>query len=176
MRQEDQATRVIRQLNSENEQIIIDAVEEIREIGTPVVFDRLLNVLLKPVSCKVQDSIFLLLCDLKNQQCAEMLVNAAASGDYDSVKKQLIISMWQNGLDYCSHLPFFVDQILTADFEIGFEALTVIDEMVGKFESGIIEEQLSKVARFEMEFPNSNNKLIEPLRNSLLSIAHSMDD
>ena len=44
-------------------------------------------------------------------------------------EKRLLTACWQNGLDFSTFLPVFIDLIIHEDWEIAFEAFTVIDNL-----------------------------------------------
>jgi len=57
------------------------------------------------------------------------LAEALESPVYMPVRKKLATACWQNGLDYKEYLMVFVKLIIQEEWQTGFEAFTVIENM-----------------------------------------------
>jgi hypothetical protein len=44
-------------------------------------------------------------------------------------QEKITTACWENGLDYKNYFPVFVDIVINEDWETGFEAFTVIENM-----------------------------------------------
>lgn len=56
-------------------------------------------------------------------------MRAIENDKYKSIRKEILTACWQNGLDFSAFLPVFIDFIIREDWEIAFEAFTVIDNL-----------------------------------------------
>jgi hypothetical protein len=72
-------------------------------------------------------------------------MEAIQNPEYISIRKKIITACWQNGLDYKNQLPVFVDLVIQEEWETGFEAFTVIENMEEYPEREIIDLAVSKI-------------------------------
>jgi hypothetical protein len=78
---------------------------------------------------QVEKEITDILNNLKVQKAVPVLVEALLNPEYYSIRKKIITACWQNGLNYKNQLPIFVDLVIQEEWETGFEAFTVIENM-----------------------------------------------
>lgn len=121
--------RLITLLQSGNEKNILHTIQMLRVSGNPDYLPFLFPLLLSTSEESVRKAILELLNDLKQQKAAPLLIKTIEDPEYATVKKELIISCWQSGLDFSDRLSFFADLVVDNDFDIAFEAFTVIDSM-----------------------------------------------
>jgi hypothetical protein len=116
-------------LFSAHPETVIAALNSLKEEGNifhlPLLFD-LLNSRSEQI---IEDQIVKILGSLKVRDSVPVLVNALTEPKYKAIRKTLATACWQNGLDYKEYLPVFVDLVIHEDWETGFEAFTVIENM-----------------------------------------------
>jgi hypothetical protein len=122
-------TRLISLLQSGNEKNILQTILQLRLAGNTDYLPFLFPLLLHPSGASVKKAVLELLNDLKQQKAVPLLIHAIEDPEYSEVKKELITSCWQSGLDFTDQLSFFADLVVDSDFDIAFEAFTVIDSM-----------------------------------------------
>jgi hypothetical protein len=54
-------------------------------------------------------------------------MRAIEDDKYKGIRKTILTACWQNGLDFSTFLPVFIDLVIHEDWETAFEAFTVID-------------------------------------------------
>ena len=72
-------------------------------------------------------------------------------------------------MNYSKHLPYFVQLIIDQEFQIAFEAFTVIENMYGKIDGDIESMLLGKI---EKSIPSADEKKQYLLKGLLEIIPH----
>ncbi len=129
MKQEKIDEQIKKNLFSAKTSVVISAIEAIKIKGNslyiPVLFD-MLNSSPEP---EIEKEITNLLGTVKDKNCVNSFVRAIEENKYKSIRKKILTACWQNGLDYSTFLPVFIDVIIHDDWETAFEAFTVIDNL-----------------------------------------------
>ncbi len=129
MKQENINEKLRQALNSEEIEVVKDALEKISETGNrfylPLLFD-LLNTMPEH---EVEVEIIKLIGSVKNKDSVNTFMRAVEDEKYTSIRKKLIAACWQNGLDFSNFIPVFIDIIIHDDWETAFEAFTLIDNL-----------------------------------------------
>ncbi len=116
-------------LFSADSEVVKMAIEKIGNDGNrlylPLLFD-LLNSAPEP---EIETEIMKLLGSVKDKESVNSFMRAIEDEKYLRIRKLLISACWQNGLDFSNFLPVFVDLIITGDWEVTFEAFTLIDNL-----------------------------------------------
>ncbi len=116
-------------LFSSNETEVISALQFIKEEGDLFYLPLLFRLLNSDPEENIEEEILFILNNLKYKDAAKVLADAIRDPGYVSIRKKLISACWQNGLDYSEFFSDFVNLIINEKWEIGFEALTVIENM-----------------------------------------------
>lgn len=105
------------------------AIEKISNEGNrlylPLLFD-LLNTLPEH---EVELEIIKLLGSVKDKESVNSFMRAIENEKYKTIRKTLISACWQNGLDFSNFMPVFIDLIINDEWEVAFEAFTLIDNL-----------------------------------------------
>jgi hypothetical protein len=121
--------RIKKNLFSANTDIVISAIETIKNKGNkfyiPILFD-LLNSLPEP---EIEKGIMDLLETVKDKETINSFMRAIEDDKYKPIRKSILIACWQNGLDFSTFLPVFVNLVIKEEWEIAFEAFTLIDNL-----------------------------------------------
>jgi hypothetical protein len=121
--------QIKKNLFSAKTDVVISAIEAIKKKGNklyiPILFD-LLNSLPEP---EIQQEIMDLLETVKDKDSVNTFMRAIEDEKYKLIRKSILIACWQNGLDFSTFLPVFIDLVIHEDWEIAFEAFTVIDNL-----------------------------------------------
>ena len=116
-------------LRSEKTSTVLTALYELKDSGNISYIPVLLELLTTNPVEEVEKEIIYILNNLKVQKAVPVLVEAIQNPEYISIRKKIITSCWQNGLNYKNQLPVFVDLVIQEEWETGFEAFTVIENM-----------------------------------------------
>jgi len=137
--------QVKKNLFSAKTDVVISALEAIQRKGNklylPMIFD-LLNSSPEP---EIETEIKNLLETIKDKESVNSFLRAIEDDKYKHIRKDLLTACWQNGLDFSTFLPVFIDLIIREDWEIGFEAFTIIDNLEFLPSSEIVKISVDKI-------------------------------
>jgi len=137
--------RIQQNLFSANNQVVISAISEIKEKGNSLYLPLLFEVLTSGPDKEVEKEITELLGTVKEKDSVNTFMRAVEDERYKSIRKLILIACWQNGLDFSTFLPVFIDQVINEDWEIAFEAFTVIDNLEFLPSEAIVNIALEKI-------------------------------
>jgi HEAT repeat protein len=148
---------LIAELTSGSEPRILKAIAELREKGNPLYLPFLLDLLTNSPGEEVSRNILELLGNLKDKETIPYLVGAIRAATDKSLRRDLVTCCWKNSLDFSEYLSFFTDMVIDSDFEVAFEALTVIDNL-GQFPPAEIRDVEIMKVRHAMQFSQGIQK------------------
>jgi hypothetical protein len=137
--------------------VVISALEAIQKKGNklyiPILFD-LLNSSPEPeISAEIKN----LLGTVKDKESVNSFLRAIEDDKYKSIRKEILTACWQNGLDFSTFLPVFIDLIINEEWEIAFEAFTIIDNLEYLPSQEIVKISVEKIMKV-LPFANEQNK------------------
>jgi hypothetical protein len=162
----DKLNRLKSSIKSGNQELIDHALAEIKNKGDDTYIAPLIEFIHQTSSKEVRNKIFQLFIDLKHENSVDQLIIELKNENDLDVLEQLVASCWQNGLNYSKHLPYFVQLVIDQEFQIAFEAFTVIENMYGKID-GDVETML--IGKIEKSIENAEDKK-QNLLKALLEI------
>ena len=124
---------------------VIAALNKVKEKGHNAYLPLLFDLLNSGPEAEIETEIVYILNNLKMKDTVPVLAEALQNPKYVSVRKTLATACWQNGLDFGNYLPVFVDLVINEDWETGFEAFTVIENMENFPEQEIVEMAKNKI-------------------------------
>ena len=129
MKQEKIDEQIRTKLFSSDTNVVVSAIETIERKGNklylPMIFD-LLNSFPEP---EIETEIKNLLGTVKDKEVINSFMRAIENEKYKPIRKTILTACWQNGLDFSTFLPVFVDLIIKEEWEVAFEAFTVVDNL-----------------------------------------------
>lgn len=134
---------------------VVSALDEVKAKGNVAYLPLMFGLLSSNPDEQVKKEILNILGTLKIQEAVPVMTEALQLTEYKSIRKELTTACWQNGLDYKNYLPVFVDLIINEDWETGFEAFTVIENLENFPEQEIID---LSVSRIENALPEASDK------------------
>jgi hypothetical protein len=130
--------------------LIVEALNTLKDKGNTAYLPLLFELLNTNPEAEVDKEIIFILYNLKIKDAVPVLVEAIQNPKYLPIRKKLTAACWQNGLDYSQFLPVFVDLVINEDWETGFEAFTVIENMENfpdKEITGIAKDKIHKALK-----------------------------
>lgn len=103
------------------------------------------------------------LISLKKENKGELLLLAIASDASKDKRDKLIAACWESEIDFSKYLPFFILLSLDDDYLVSLEAMTVISNMSGPFESEKIKEGINKVKEKQRKISSERAVLLNDL-------------
>lgn len=147
MEKPDKLNRLKSAIKTGNPELIDHALDEIKEKGDDSYIAPLVEFLHQSKANEIQEKIYLLFVDLKHEDSVNQLINEMKNEKDLDILARLVASCWQNGLNYSKHLPYFVQLIIDQEFQIAFEAFTVVENMYGKIEGDTESMLLGKIEK-----------------------------
>jgi hypothetical protein len=136
---------IVEKLFSNKTDEVLFAINRIRNSGQTSVLPHVIELLNSEKNSNISGAIIELLNDLKNQEGTTEIIKAIKNKSYQSIQKILLISCWQSGLDYSGYLDYFIELFISEDFEIAFEAFTIIENMDENISHEIIDPLVRKL-------------------------------
>jgi len=148
--------------------VVISAINSIEEKGNKLYIPMLFDLLNSNQEKEITDEINKLLSTVKDKETAKSFIDAVENKKYKSIRKIILTTCWQNGLDFSSYLPIFIDVIVNDNWENAFEAFTIIDNMEHLPEEKIVGQSIKKI---EAAMENANEQKAYFLQEVLAKIS-----
>jgi len=155
-------------LHSQDLAQITDAIEYIRNNGTPEILEVIFDFLVLNKDIAVKNKILACISDIKDKNSVPFLISALSVASYKSIKKDILNAFWQTSLDFSAYSEIFVDILIHEDFEVALEALTIL-EIILESSEDIDKDAISKRISAEVE------KNISPKKDLLLETIKILD-
>jgi len=124
---------------------VISAIGAIKKKGNKLYIPFLIDLLNSQPEKEIEDEIKQLLGTVKDKETIESFIEAIQNEKYKSILKTILVVCWQNGLDFSSYTPVFLDIIINEEWEIAFEAFTIIDNFEYVPEHEVVEIAITKI-------------------------------
>ncbi len=116
-------------LFSANTAEVIAAINLLKEKGNkdylPILFELLVN---NPED-EIKKATLALFGTIKDKETIPLFAGALQEDKFRSIRKEILTTCWQNGLDFSSYLELLIDIIVLEEWEVAFEAFTLIENM-----------------------------------------------
>jgi len=132
-------------LNLKDDKLVLASIEKLRAKGNINDLPAILDYLVAPSNPEVEKALYSFIYDIKDAKAVEPIIAAIQNEKYLSIQKKLIEMCWQSSLKFAKHIGIFVNLLIKSDFEIAFEALTVIENMEESLDSKSKEQEMSKL-------------------------------
>jgi len=132
-------------LFSANTDVVISAIEAIQKKGNKLYIPILFELLNSSPEPEIETEIKNLLETVKDKEAINSFMRAIEDEKYKHIRKSILVACWQNGLDFSTFLPVFVDLVINEEWEIAFEAFTVIDNLEYLPNEEIIKKSINKI-------------------------------
>jgi HEAT repeat protein len=120
---------LIKNLQSSKTETVIATLNFIATEGNKELLPEVMMLLQQTNHKKIQEEIIKILENLKDQKSVPILIEAI--NDKKNIHKLsfLISACWKNGLNYEDYVETFVNIFIDENFQMAFDAFTVIDNM-----------------------------------------------
>lgn len=116
-------------LFSANIEVIKSAIQKISDEGNRLYLPLLFDLLNTMPEHEVEVEIIKLLGSVKDKDSVNSFMRAIEDAKYKAIRKTLVSACWQNGLDFSNFMPVFIDLIIKDEWDVAFEAFTLIDNL-----------------------------------------------
>jgi len=176
MRDDERSEKSFNNLKSDNPDVVLQTIEEIRETGSSAQFSGLMELLHKTDIQDIKKHILTLFSELKSTDTVPLLMEAIQNKKYAIELKDLLSCCWQNGLNYSSYLPILIDLVINEEFLIAFEAFTVIENMYGKIDEVILTQELTKIQKSLINVDEQKKYLLNELSALIQNIPEEQEN
>lgn len=167
MSTEKQEQKIRIDLFSANQGKVISALQIVKEKGNKNYLPLLFDLLLNNPGMEVEKEIKTILESVKLEDTVPTFCNALLNDKYAPIKKSLLTACWQNGLDFSNFLPVFIDIIVNDDWEIAFEAFTIIDNMESLPDQETLNISVTKVSNALKTSTGNKKYFLEEILNKI---------
>lgn len=137
--------QIKKNLFSAKTEVVISAIEAIQKKGNMLYIPILLDLLNSSPETEIESEVMNLLGTVKDKKTVNSFMRAIEDDKYKGIRKSILTACWQNGLDFSTFLPVFIDLIIHESWEIAFEAFTVVDNLEYLPSPEIIKTALAKI-------------------------------
>jgi len=120
---------LIKDLQSSKTETVITTLKFIATEGNKELLSEVITLLHQTNNKKIQEEIITILENLKDQKSVPILIEAINDEKYIHELSILVSACWKNGLNYEDYVETFVNVFIDENFQIAFDAFTVIDNM-----------------------------------------------
>lgn len=138
-------SQILKGLESTDSLKVIETLEELRVAGKVSDIPILIELLHLTQTPEIKSKIIDLFANLKESDAIPLIMEAIRNQKYAPELKDLLACCWENGLDYSNYLTLFVDLLIESDFQIAFEAYTVIMNIEQNISQEIIDRQVERL-------------------------------
>jgi hypothetical protein len=132
-------------LFSANTEVVISAIEKIKEKGNKLYIPLLFDLLNSAPEHEIETEIKNLLGTVKDKTSVNSFMRAIEDDKFKTIRKIILTACWQNGLDFSTFLPVLIDLVIHEEWETAFEAFTVIDNLEFLPGAEIINYSITKI-------------------------------
>lgn len=118
---------ILKKFESPDINVVLDVLKNISTEGNSDILIHIINLLRTTANTLIRDEIIKILENLKEQSCAPIVVESIKDLKYKDELSILVSACWKNGLNYADYAEVFTDVFIKSDFQLAFDALTVID-------------------------------------------------
>lgn len=154
---------ILHKINSNDPELLAEAVKEIQEKGDLSMADALLDILENTKDFQLINALSSLLSDIKDSRFREILLKKLKAATQASQKSLLLRIVWESSLNYAPDLEVFLTYLQDSDFTVAFEASTVIENML----PNLSHEQLQQLEHVCSNFPADKKILVENILSLL---------
>lgn len=142
-KQKQKIAQLIADLRSGNETKMSTALKALQSNGDVSVLEPVSSLLMTDLSDKMHHEVLEFLSTLNDSGAIEVMMDLIKDPNFETVRRELLSTLWNSKLDYSYYLPEFVAIAVDGDFMEALECLTIIENLEGPFEERhILESQL----------------------------------
>jgi hypothetical protein len=148
--------QLVNKLISSNPETVAGALQKIKESGSASLLPYLFKLLKENPLPETDKAVKEILGTVKTNECIPEFVKAIQNPEFQSIKKELIELCWQNGLDFGPYMPYFIEVIASEEWEIAFEAFTLLENLKKLPSIEILAESAELIRKQIQSAPETN--------------------
>lgn len=133
---------LIQQLESKESSEVSSAIKSLKTHGTIDAIFPLIDTWRKTSSQNIKDEVHEVFSSLKISNAQKLILEALNDKKNESIKQQLLNSIWNSGIDYADYVKEIVAIAIDSNYMEIFECITIIENLEGPFEEQIIMDSI----------------------------------
>jgi len=155
---------LIKNLQSGKTETVISALKLIASEGNNDLLTEVIKLFHQTTNNTIQQEIIKIIEHLKDPKSVPVIINAIENKDFADQLPVLVAACWKNGLNYEEYTETFVQVFIEGDFQLAFDAFTVIDN-IEKIKKQDAERCLIKLRNAFDDINDDKKRLITELIN-----------
>lgn len=139
------------QLISLDEEVVNKALGKLRKSGDHTFVAPLMNTMANSDNELIVASIGQLFFDLKDKPAVDVMLDLLPEPTYKEVRRLLLESVWQSGLDVSHRLNSIIDLALSGNYQECLECLTIVENMDPVPEVKMLDAAIEKIKAHQLE-------------------------
>ncbi len=132
-------------LLSSDEVVALEALAQVREIGTEQVIEPLLRLFAASDSNEIRKNVSEILGSLKITAAEPILIDSLSHNDFSSIRKDIIEFIWSSGMQPVNHISKFTLMAINGTFEEALECITLLDSLETAIPEEILLESITMI-------------------------------
>ncbi len=127
--QEKYYKEIEKKFSSDNSKEILNTLKEVKNSGKVIIIPLIIQLLDGNKDEHIQKEVLSVLGDLKMKEAVPYIVDGIKQSE-NNYRTDLIMTCWQSGLDFSSHIETFIEAFVFGDFQTAIEAFSVVEEWI----------------------------------------------
>lgn len=160
-------------------ELVLKAIHDAREDGDASLIEPLLQVLMDTDDETVRQSVHAMLSELKITAAEQILVDAAQDDRFADIRADILLFIWSSGLQPDTLLEGICYAAIAGDFQVAFEAQTILDTLDGPFEEEHVmaaEVVLGEWTKLPESADDPRKPLIDKMRQMLAAMHRHLSE
>ncbi len=161
--------KIREQIRSGNPAYVMEGIRICRDHEETAILSDLIRVLGMDTAPSLRQAILGLISDLNSQLAVPVLVRAIRENPRHPYLQEILAACWQSRMIFHEHIPFLIDLIISGDYMVSLESLTILEnasELAGR---DILEKELN---RLETRIPQMNSDKQNLVREMIRGLRH----
>jgi len=160
---ENRIKELITNLHSDEIDVVKSAIEEIKVIGDTSFTPPLIQLMFECKDASLKKYLYELLCDIKDAASVPFIIQGIEQAENQENLIRILSICWNSSLKFENYLDIFVDLFIKENFEVSFEAYTVIENMELNKQSTIVKNELLKLKKINTLITSEKRTLYDDL-------------
>lgn len=139
-KKETQEQKALKRIQGTNSKEIVKGLADLRKHGKHGSIRPVVELLANTQDEEVRNQSMKFLCDLRQEEALEPLVECVTDEEFHHIRKELLEALWQSNLDASDYLNDIISVVPSMTYNELIELMTVMDNLEGPFNSSDLDE------------------------------------
>lgn len=158
----EEQKQLLVELFSKNEDVVLNALNRIEEVGNVVFIKPLLELYFSSLTLKVKKSVENVFSNIKVKNVAEEIESVIAEFKHHKEIKNIIVSFWESSINFTDLRPF-CEIFVCADEQTALEIFTLIEQNIANQNPNNNKECLKIISSERKHYSNFKIRLCDEL-------------